>query len=72
MKFRRAKKSCKKKTLRILKVEEHSEEKRGEEKDFGLQEREELYYWANLKVDVCKYVKECYTCQIKKHLHKKK
>ncbi len=24
---------------------------------------EELYYWPNLKVDVCKYVKECVTCQ---------
>ncbi len=24
---------------------------------------EELYSWSNLKVDVCKYVKECITCQ---------
>ncbi len=24
---------------------------------------EELYYWTNLKVDVCTYVKECITCQ---------
>jgi len=24
---------------------------------------EELFYWCNLKVDVCHYVKECITCQ---------
>ncbi len=24
---------------------------------------EELYHWANLKVDICKYVKKCVTCQ---------
>ncbi len=24
---------------------------------------EELYYWPNLKVDVCKYMKEYITCQ---------
>ncbi len=24
---------------------------------------EELYYWANIKFDVCTYVKQCYTCQ---------
>ena len=24
---------------------------------------EEMFYWCNLKVDVCKYVKECITCQ---------
>ena len=24
---------------------------------------EELFYWCNLKVDVCNYVKECITCQ---------
>ncbi len=23
---------------------------------------EEVYYWPNLKVDTCKYVKECVTC----------
>ena len=24
---------------------------------------EEMFYWCNMKVDVCKYVKECVTCQ---------
>ncbi len=28
-----------------------------------IKKAEEHYYWANLKVDVCKYVKECITCQ---------
>ncbi len=28
-----------------------------------IQKAEELYYWANLKFDVCTYVKECITCQ---------
>ncbi len=26
-------------------------------------EAEELYYWNNLKVDICNYVKNCVTCQ---------
>ncbi len=28
-----------------------------------IKKAEEPYYWANLKVDVCAYVKECITCQ---------
>ncbi len=28
-----------------------------------IKKAEEFYYWANLKVDVCTYVKQCYTCQ---------
>lgn len=28
-----------------------------------IKKAEELFYWANLKVDVCNYVKQCTTCQ---------
>ena len=28
-----------------------------------IQKAEELFYWANLRVDVCNYVKQCITCQ---------
>ncbi len=28
-----------------------------------IKKAEELYYWENLKVDVCKHVKECITCR---------
>ncbi len=29
----------------------------------NIKKAEELYYWANLKVDVCAYVEECFVCQ---------
>ncbi len=28
-----------------------------------IKKAEELYYWANLKVGVCSYVKRCFICQ---------
>ncbi len=28
-----------------------------------IQKAEELFYWGNLKGDICQYVKECITCQ---------
>ncbi len=29
----------------------------------NIKKAEEMFYWANLKVDVCDYVKKCITCQ---------
>ncbi len=31
--------------------------------DKTIRKAKELFYWANLKVDACNYVKKCATCQ---------
>ncbi len=33
------------------------------QKEKNIKKPEEMFYWANLKVDMCDYVKKCITCQ---------
>ncbi len=49
--------------LRVNSAIQHAHEFSGHlDQKKTINKAEELYCWPNLKVDVCKYVKECVTC----------